>query len=139
MIDAPLAIENLGPPHSPVLWCVQASFLHDISTQLENTSNDLGSAACFQSEMNTNYCNKMLVLSGLSYWWVIFSYDEGFLLLQTQNKENGQLAALKKVDIREEDELDDFMVEVDILSECVHQNVVGINETYFYDNHLWVS
>lgn len=49
------------------------------------------------------------------------------------------MAALKKVEIREEEELDEFMVEVDILSECVHNNIVGIKEAFFYDSNLWVS
>ena len=61
------------------------------------------------------------------------------LFSQAENKETGQLAALKQVDINAEDELDDFMVEVDILTECVHNNIVGIKEAFFFDHKLWVS
>ena len=30
------------------------------------------------------------------------------------------------------------MVEIDILSECKHHNIVGLHEAFFYDNQLWV-
>lgn len=30
------------------------------------------------------------------------------------------------------------MVEVDILTECVHNNIVGIKEAFFFDHKLWV-
>lgn len=37
-----------------------------------------------------------------------------------------------------EDDLSDFIVEIDILSECKHPNVVGLHESYFIDGKLWV-
>ena len=30
------------------------------------------------------------------------------------------------------------MVEIDILAECKHKNVVGLYEAYYFDNKLWV-
>ena len=48
------------------------------------------------------------------------------------------LAALKSVPIVEEHEMDDFMVEIEILSECKHPNIVGLHEAFFYDSQLWV-
>lgn len=41
--------------------------------------------------------------------------------------------------INDEAELEDFMVEIDILSECKHKNVVDMFQAYVYDNKLWVS
>ena len=58
---------------------------------------------------------------------------------QAKNKESGDLAALKQVDIHNEEDLDSFSVEINILAECKHQNVVGLYEAFFYDNKLWVS
>ena len=59
--------------------------------------------------------------------------------LQAQNRENSTFAALKQVEIKDEDELEDFMVEIDILTECNHKNVVGLYETYYFGGKLWVS
>lgn len=60
-------------------------------------------------------------------------------ILQAQNKQNGEFAALKKVEIKTEEDLEDFTVEIDILYECRHENVVALHEAYFYDDFLWVS
>lgn len=46
---------------------------------------------------------------------------------------------MKRVPIQDDTELDDFMVEIDILAECKHRNIVGLHEAYFYDQALWVS
>ena len=46
---------------------------------------------------------------------------------------------MKRVPIQDDTELDDFMVEIDILAECKHPNIVGLHEAYFYDQALWVS
>lgn len=46
---------------------------------------------------------------------------------------------MKRVPIADDTELDDFMVEIDILADCKHQNIVGLHEAYFYDQALWVS
>lgn len=51
----------------------------------------------------------------------------------------GQLAAAKMCVLDNEDDLADFTVEIDILSEVRHPNVVELHEAYFIDNKLWVS
>ena len=48
-------------------------------------------------------------------------------------------AALKQVNITSEEELEDFSVEINILAECVHPNVVGLVDAYFFQSKLWVS
>ena len=48
------------------------------------------------------------------------------------------LAALKRVPIQDETELEDFMVEIDILTECKHRNIVGLHQAFFHDSALWV-
>lgn len=58
---------------------------------------------------------------------------------QAERKTDGVLAAAKIIDVKEETELDDFMVEIDILSECKHKHVVGMYEAYYHENKLWVS
>ena len=53
--------------------------------------------------------------------------------------ETGRLAALKRVPIGDETELDDFMVEIDILAECKHRRIVNLYEAFYFDSALWVS
>ena len=58
---------------------------------------------------------------------------------QAEHRESGRLAALKRVPIQEESDLDDFMVEIDILAECRSPNIVGLYEAFFFDEALWVG
>lgn len=60
------------------------------------------------------------------------------LLLQAQHKIDGTLAALKKVALEEEEDLDNFMVEIDILAECRHPNIVRLLEAYHWEGCLWM-
>jgi STE20-like kinase len=61
------------------------------------------------------------------------------LVLQAQHKVTGTLAAAKICEIQQEEDLDDFVVEIDILSECKHKNIVELLEAYVYNDKLWVS
>ena len=49
------------------------------------------------------------------------------------------LAAGKICVLETEDELSDFMVEIDILAEVSHDNIIKLYEAYFWENKLWVS
>jgi hypothetical protein len=37
-----------------------------------------------------------------------------------------------------EEELSDFMIEIDILSDCKHENIVQLYEAFFTNGKLWV-
>jgi len=45
---------------------------------------------------------------------------------------------LKQIQISDEMELDDYSVEIDILTQCKHQNVVQLYEAYFFNKKLMV-
>lgn len=62
-----------------------------------------------------------------------------FLFVQAKHKQNGTLAAAKIIEIKDEEELTEFRVEIDILSACKHKYIVGLIETFLFDNKLWVS
>lgn len=49
------------------------------------------------------------------------------------------MAAAKMCALEGEDDLSDFMVEIDILSECKHPNMVELYEAYFNEGKLWVK
>lgn len=60
-------------------------------------------------------------------------------LIQARNKHNGVTVAAKIIEIKEHDDLNDFRVEIDILTECKHPNIVGLEETFLHQSKLWVS
>lgn len=49
------------------------------------------------------------------------------------------LAAAKVIDTKSEEELEDYMVEIDILASCDHPNIVKLLDAFYYENNLWVS
>jgi inhibitor of KinA sporulation pathway (predicted exonuclease) len=57
---------------------------------------------------------------------------------KTRHRQNDAMAAAKVFSKCREDELDDCMLEVRILSECKHANIVNIFDSYYYANKLWV-
>lgn len=58
---------------------------------------------------------------------------------QARNKETGALAAAKQIETKCEDELEDYMVEIDILAKCDHRYIVKLLDAFYYDNTLWVG
>lgn len=77
-----------------------------------------------QREARRNYCLKQ---------------SANVLILQAQNKQTGILAAAKVIDTKTEEELEDYMVEIDILASCNHQNIVKLLDAFYYESKLWVS
>lgn len=73
-------------------------------------------------------------------WEILSEIGDGAFgkVYKARNKQNGTLAAAKIVDKCAEDELDDYMIEIDILTECRHKNIVQIYESYYYNSKLWV-
>ncbi|XP_033757538.1 serine/threonine-protein kinase 10-like isoform X4 [Pecten maximus] len=74
------------------------------------------------------------------FWDVIGELGDGAFgkVYKALHKETGQYAALKQVEIKSEEDLEDFAVEIDILSECRHQNVVSLYEAFYWDSTLWM-
>ena len=60
-------------------------------------------------------------------------------MFQTRNKHSTMEAALKQVEIVDESDLNDCSVEINILSEIKHKNIVGLYETFLHNDKLWVS
>lgn len=76
-----------------------------------------------------------------SIWEIVCEIGDGAFgkVYKAKNKVTGISAAAKIVEKCNEDELDDYMVEIDILSSCKHNNIVEIYEAYYYDQKLWVT
>lgn len=61
------------------------------------------------------------------------------LHLQARNKDTGALAAAKQIETKCEDELEDYIVEIDILAKCDHRYIVKLLDAFYFDNKLWVG
>ena len=58
---------------------------------------------------------------------------------QAKHRERGSLAAAKIVELGDGDELDDFVVEIDILAACGHHpHILSLEEAYLFKGKLWV-
>ncbi|XP_013403397.1 serine/threonine-protein kinase 10 isoform X3 [Lingula anatina] len=73
-------------------------------------------------------------------WEIVGELGDGAFgkVYKAQHKEGKQFAALKKVELKNEEDLEDFTVEIDILSECKHPNVVGLYEAFLWAEHLMI-
>uniref|UniRef100_A0A665VWJ3 non-specific serine/threonine protein kinase n=1 Tax=Echeneis naucrates TaxID=173247 RepID=A0A665VWJ3_ECHNA len=74
-------------------------------------------------------------------WDIIGELGDGAFgkVYKAQNKQTGILAAAKVIDTKTEEELEDYMVEIDILASCDHQNIVKLLDAFYYESKLWVS
>lgn len=59
-------------------------------------------------------------------------------VLQAKNKETGALAAAKVIETKNEDELEDYMVEIEILATCDHPHIVKLLGAFYWEGKLWV-
>uniref|UniRef100_A0A8C6SZC0 non-specific serine/threonine protein kinase n=1 Tax=Neogobius melanostomus TaxID=47308 RepID=A0A8C6SZC0_9GOBI len=72
-------------------------------------------------------------------WDIIGELGDGAFgkVYKAQNKQTGILAAAKVIDTKSEEELEDYMVEIDILASCDHENIVKLLDAFYFENKLW--
>uniref|UniRef100_A0A671W032 non-specific serine/threonine protein kinase n=1 Tax=Sparus aurata TaxID=8175 RepID=A0A671W032_SPAAU len=73
-------------------------------------------------------------------WDIIGELGDGAFgkVFKAQNKQTGILAAAKVIDTKTEEELEDYMVEIDILASCDHPNIVKLLDAFYYESKLWI-
>ncbi|XP_071396197.1 STE20-like serine/threonine-protein kinase isoform X1 [Centroberyx affinis] len=73
-------------------------------------------------------------------WEIIGELGDGAFgkVYKAQNKQNGTLAAAKVIDTKTEEELEDYMVEIDILASCDHHHIVKLLDAFYYEGKLWI-
>ncbi|XP_069394777.1 STE20-like serine/threonine-protein kinase isoform X2 [Paralichthys olivaceus] len=73
-------------------------------------------------------------------WEMIGELGDGAFgkVYKAQNKQNGTLAAAKVIDTKTEDELEDYMVEIEILASCDHQHIVKLLDAFYFEGKLWI-
>ena len=116
-------------------------FLQDISNS--NGSGGGGGSLTSGSSQKKKKHSSMLITDKdpTQIWEKVCEIGDGAFgkVYKARNKLTGIYAAAKIVEKCTEEDLDDYMVEIDILSECKHKNIVEIYEAYYYDSQLWVS
>ncbi|XP_068958468.1 serine/threonine-protein kinase 10 isoform X2 [Petaurus breviceps papuanus] len=55
-----------------------------------------------------------------------------------KNKETGELAAAKVIETKSEEELEDYIVEIEILATCDHPYIVKLLGAFYHDGKLWI-
>ncbi|KAM8859662.1 STE20-like serine/threonine-protein kinase isoform 2-T2 [Spinachia spinachia] len=73
-------------------------------------------------------------------WDIIGELGDGAFgkVYKAQNKQNRTLAAAKVIDTKTEDELEDYMVEIEILASCDHHHIVKLLDAFYFDGKLWI-
>ncbi|XP_052464353.1 serine/threonine-protein kinase 10 [Carassius gibelio] len=59
-------------------------------------------------------------------------------VFKAHNQTTGVLAAVKVIEVRSEEQLDDFITEIDILASCRHANIISLMDAIFFEAWLWI-
>lgn len=75
-----------------------------------------------------------------STWTLVGELGDGSFsrVYKAEHRATGRLAAAKICELKNEEELQDLNVEIDILSVCRHPNIVELIEAYYYESRLWM-
>lgn len=86
------------------------------------------------------YNNIRMDTDPAEFWDMIGELGDGAFgkVYKAQNKETNRLAAAKMCTLEDEENLSDHMVEIDILSEIRHLNIVELYEAFSIDDKLWM-
>ncbi|KAG5284316.1 hypothetical protein AALO_G00025380 [Alosa alosa] len=73
-------------------------------------------------------------------WEIIGELGDGAFgkVYKAKNKETGALAAAKVIETKCDEELEDYIVEIDILASCDHQYIVKLLDAFYHDTKLWI-
>ncbi|KAM9608105.1 STE20-like serine/threonine-protein kinase isoform 4-T4 [Morphnus guianensis] len=73
-------------------------------------------------------------------WRVLGELGDGAFgkVFKAQNKETGVLAAAKVIDTPSEEELEDYVVEIEILACCDHPNITKLLDALYWNGRLWI-
>nr|XP_019952901.1 PREDICTED: serine/threonine-protein kinase 10-like [Paralichthys olivaceus] len=73
-------------------------------------------------------------------WEIVGELGDGAFgkVYKARNKETGALAAAKVIETKSEEELEDYIVEIDILAKCDHQYIVKLLDAFYHENKLWI-
>lgn len=87
------------------------------------------------------YNNIRMDCDPAEFWDMVGELGDGAFgkVYKAQHRETHNFAAAKMCTLEDEENLSDHMVEIDILSEIRHPNIVELYEAFSLDDKLWVS
>ncbi|XP_044762491.1 serine/threonine-protein kinase 10 isoform X2 [Coccinella septempunctata] len=108
------------------------SFFNNIKKVLHIGGND--------AKKKKVYNNVRMDCDPEEFWEMIGELGDGAYgkVYKAQQKQSGQLAAAKMCRLEGDDDLSDFMIEIDILTECIHPNIVQLHEAFLKEQQLWL-
>lgn len=73
-------------------------------------------------------------------WEIVGELGDGAFgkVYKARNRQTGVYAAAKIIEKCNEEELDEYMIEIDILGDCKHKNIIELYEAYYYEQKLWM-
>lgn len=87
------------------------------------------------------YNNIRMDCDPTEFWDMVGELGDGAFgkVYKAHHRETRRYAAAKMCTLEDEENLSDHMVEIDILSEIRHPNIVELYEAFSLDDKLWVS
>uniref|UniRef100_A0A8C6FPY0 non-specific serine/threonine protein kinase n=1 Tax=Moschus moschiferus TaxID=68415 RepID=A0A8C6FPY0_MOSMO len=94
----------------------------------------------FEKRKSREYEHVRRDLDPNEVWEIVGELGDGAFgkVYKAKNKETGALAAAKVIETNSEDELEDYIVEIEILATCEHPYIVKLLGAYYYDGKLWI-
>lgn len=73
-------------------------------------------------------------------WQTIGELGDGAFgkVYKARNIETGDLAAAKVIETKTEEELEDYIVEIEILATCNHKHIVKLLDAFYFEYKLWI-
>ncbi|XP_061249189.1 serine/threonine-protein kinase 10 [Bos javanicus] len=94
----------------------------------------------FEKRKSREYEHVRRDLDPNEVWEIVGELGDGAFgkVYKAKNKETGALAAAKVIETNSEEELEDYIVEIEILATCDHPYIVKLLGAYYYDGKLWI-
>lgn len=115
-----------------------------MSSYIGDTSGDLDdyTLTSLERKMKSRHASLVVGSDPKKTWKLLNEIGDGAFgkVYKARHRFTDQLAAIKLFDkCDDEDELEDGLIEVDILKDCKHRNIVRLYDAFYYDSTLWVS
>ncbi|XP_066471934.1 serine/threonine-protein kinase 10 [Tiliqua scincoides] len=94
----------------------------------------------FEKRRSREYEHVRRDLDPNEVWEIVGELGDGAFgkVYRAKNRETGALAAAKVIETKNEDELEDYMVEIEILATCDHPHIVKLLGAFYHDSKLWI-
>ncbi|XP_027631695.1 serine/threonine-protein kinase 10 [Tupaia chinensis] len=94
----------------------------------------------FEKRKSREYEHVRRDLEPNEVWEIVGELGDGAFgkVYKAKNKETGALAAAKVIETKSEEELEDYIVEIEVLATCDHPYIVKLLGAYYYAGKLWI-